>query len=63
MKKNLKGYEKNMKIDKIEFFRNYGDLTNDSVVTDIYKKRIAERKKKNARNKFHRRNRRTNKRT
>ena len=52
-----------MKIDKIEFFRNYGDLTNDSVVTDIYKKRIAERKKKNARNKFHRRNRRTNKRT
>jgi len=52
-----------MKIDKIDFFRNYGDLTNDSVVTDIYKKRIAERKKKNARNKFYRRNRRTNKRT
>ena len=47
-----------MKIDKIEFFRNYGDLTNDSVVTDIYKKRKIDINKKHDR-----RNRRTNKRT
>ena len=37
--------------DKIEFYRNFGSLSNDSVVTDIYKKRI----RANKRRKKHRR--------
>lgn len=36
--------------DKIDFYRNFGSLSNDSVVTDIYKKRIkASRRKKRSR--------------
>ena len=35
--------------DKIEFYRNYGDLSNDSVVTDIYKKRINDSRKRRKR--------------
>lgn len=34
-------------MSEYNFFRNFGDLSGDSVVTDIYKKRI-KAKKKNA---------------
>ena len=42
-----------MEKDKIEFYRNFGSLSNDSVVTDIYKKRIqaSRRRKKRRRQK------------
>jgi hypothetical protein len=36
-------------MSQYNFFRNFGDLSGDSVVTDIYKKRIkAKEKRKNS---------------
>lgn len=32
--------------EKFNFYRNYGTLSNDSVVTDFYKKRISAKRKK-----------------
>lgn len=47
--------------DKIEFYRSFGSLSNDIVVTDIYKKRIkANKKRKNRRNKYDRRRKESN---
>ena len=31
---------------KIEYFRDFGDLSNDSVVTDLYKKRYRKQQKR-----------------
>ena len=31
---------------KIEYFRNFGDLSNDSVVTDLYKKKYRKQQKR-----------------
>lgn len=31
---------------KFSFYRNFGSLSNDSVVTDFYKKRISAKRKK-----------------
>ena len=33
---------------KIEYFRNFGDLSNDSVDTDLYKKRYKKQQKRNS---------------
>ncbi len=33
---------------KIEYFRDFGDLSNDSVVTDFYKKRYKKQQKRNS---------------
>lgn len=33
---------------KIEYFRDFGDLSNDSVVTDLYKKRYKKQQKRNS---------------
>lgn len=42
----MKRKKKNKKA-KIEYFRNFGDLSNDSVVTDLYKKRYKKQQKRN----------------
>ena len=33
---------------KIQYFRDFGDLSNDSVVTDLYKKRYKKQQKRNS---------------
>lgn len=33
-------------MSKYNFYRNFGDLSGDSVVTDIYRKRIRDKRKK-----------------
>ena len=43
----MKRKKKNKK-SKIEYFRNFGDLSNDSVVTDLYKKRYKKQQKRNS---------------
>ena len=34
--------------EKIEYFREFGDLSNDSVVTDFYRKRYKKQQKRNS---------------
>lgn len=50
MKNRKKKSIKTGKIEENNYFRNFGSLSNDSVVTDIYNKRI-EKKKKNLKQK------------
>lgn len=45
MKNRKKKSIKTGKIEKNKYFRNFGNLSNDSIVTDIYNKRIKNKKK------------------
>ena len=37
---------KKSELEKFNFYRDYGSLTNNSVVTDFYNKRISAKRKK-----------------
>ena len=47
MGENMKRRKRKNKT-KIKYFRNFGDLSNDSVVTDLYKKRYKKQQKRNS---------------